>query len=189
MKVGDVFITNSGLNCSVIKIVNNKKVIIKFHNTGSVREVYIENLLSGKVRDLYNPSCYGIGYLGDIDKTIPYYKQAVQLWRNMFKRCYSEKDDRGYRGSVIVDTRWHNLATFIADLPKLENFNKWLQGGTCTKTKYQLDKDCLGDGSVYSVHTCKFITEHENKSLGAINARNWDSRYNRNRPLHKIKKF
>lgn len=189
MKIGDKFTTNAGLVCKVIRVLSSKKVIVEFEKTHTTKEVYNENLYKGKVRDHYYPSTYDIGYLGDIDKTIPYYKQANQLWRNMMKRCYSRADNHGYRGSVSVDSRWLCLANFMADLPKLENFDKWLEGGSCTKTKYQLDKDILGDGTLYSLYTCKFISEHENKSLGALNARAWDARYGRETPKTKQKRF
>lgn len=183
MKVGQVFTSNAGLDCEVVKLIPPKKAIIKFKETGSCREVHTDNLIAGKVRDLYNKSCYGVGYLGDIDKTLKFYNQANQLWRNMMKRCYSHNDPKSYLGRCTVDARWHCLASFIEDIQKLENFDKWLLGGNCTKTKYQLDKDIVGDGTIYSKHTCMFITEHENKKAGAINARAWDSRYGRSRPI------
>lgn len=187
MKQGDLFTSNSGHQCRVVKVISGRKVVITFINTGTTKEVYVENLLKGKVRDEYEISIYNVGYLGFRDPNIDYYIKGGQLWRNMLKRCYSEKDTKGYAGVVVVEPRWHCLATFLEDLPKLENFDKWLNynGKGC---KYQLDKDINGDGTVYSLSTCKFITEFENKSLGAINARAWDSRYGRSKPENKIYK-
>lgn len=141
-----------------------KQYLVKFIDTGFTKWVYRENALDGKVRDLYAKSVYGVGYSGDADKSLHYYKQARQLWQNMLKRCYCEKDLKGYYGTVDVEPRWHSLENFLNDLPKLNNFDKWLD----TKAgNYNLDKDFKGDGTVYSFETCQFITEYENKSAGA----------------------
>lgn len=142
----------------------HKQFLVKFIDTGFTKWVYRENALDGKVRDMYAKSVYGIGYHGDVDKTVPYYKQAIQLWQNMMKRCYSTKDKKGYYGYVVVSPRWHSLENFINDLPKLNNFDKWLNP---INENYNLDKDFKGDGTIYSFETCQFITEYENKSAGA----------------------
>lgn len=195
MNIGDVFTNNAGQELVILSTQTvtrkcgkgtYKKAVVKFLETGTTKEAYFENIAVGKVRDEYAVSCYGVGYLGDRDKTIPYYKQASQLWRNMLKRCYSEKDEKGYKGAVVVSPRWLCLENFVNDLPKLKNFDRWLKGGKCSKTRFQLDKDMLGDGTVYSPHVCLFISEHENKSLGAINARAWDTRTGGIKPDHKI---
>lgn len=142
----------------------HKQFLVKFIDTGFTKWVYRENALDGKVRDMYAKSVYEIGYHGNTDKKLPYYNQAVQLWRNMMKRCYSTKDKKGYYGYVTVSPRWHCLENFLNDLPKLNNFNEWLNP---ISENYNLDKDFNGDGTVYSFETCQFITEHENKSAGA----------------------
>lgn len=173
MEIGNKFFNNAGQEFEVIKTFlkptpkkTYKKALVKFLLTGTIKECYQENIIAGKVRDMYAPSCYDIGYFGDVDKTVKYYKQGYQLWRNMFKRCYSTKDPKGYYGKgIVVDARWHSLETFIKDLPKLKNFDMWLNAKELG-VSYQLDKDFLGDGKVYSIHTCQFITEFENKSAG-----------------------
>ena len=187
MNIGDIYTTNAGLECQVIHIAKRKKITVKFLITGTVKEVFSDNLVVGKVKDQYYPSCLGVGFDGDFDKSIVYWTKARQLWRNMMKRCYSTTDTRGYKGTVVIAPRWHNFALFLEDISTLDNFNKWLEGGDCSKTRYQLDKDLKGDGTVYSVQTCQFITEHENKSMGAVNARAWDSRYGRKPPVNRQK--
>lgn len=195
MNIGDVFTNNAGQEFVILSTQlvlrkcgrgYHKKAVVKFFETGTTKEAYFENIKAGKVRDDYAISCYGVGCLGNRDKSVPYYIQANQLWRNMLKRCYSDKDPKGYKGAVIVCKRWLCLENFVNDLPKLKNFDKWLEGGTCSKTRYQLDKDILGDGTVYSPHVCMFVTENENKRLGAINARAWDARMGGVKPDHKV---
>lgn len=157
-------VSNTGLQFIILN-QKGKKAIIQFLASGSIREVNIDNAKAGKVKDLYYPSCYGVGYIGDVVIT-PYYQQAKQLWQNILKRCYSEKDPKGYKGEVIVEARWLCFANFLADLPNIPNFEKWIRGGFGGE-KYQLDKDVLsGESKIYSRLTCQFITEKENKSLG-----------------------
>lgn len=195
MKVGEIYKNNLQQEFVILKEFSKKRntgrsfskmYTVKFLKTGTVKDVYHDNAIKGKVRDDYSISVYGVGFLGFRDKQCGFYNQGKQLWLNMMKRCYCAKDDRGYKGSVIVCPRWQNLELFLKDLPELINFNLWLKGGNCSQTRYQLDKDILGDGTVYSKETCQFIIEKENKSLGAINARAWDTRYGRLKPENKI---
>lgn len=152
-----IFINNAGLELKIISKVG-KKCIVQFTDTGSIRNANIDNIKAGKVKDLHSPSRYGVGYDGEFVK-VSYWKKARDLWSNMLKRCYYEGDAKGYYGSVVVDARWHCFANFLEDLPKLEGFNDWLNN-----KGMQLDKDKSGT-KVYSVLTCIFLTEFENKSI------------------------
>lgn len=171
-----VLISNSGKEFTVLS-QQGKACVIQFTETGYTRSAYIDNARAGKVRDMYALTVYGRGYYGEFVK-VPYWKQAKQLWQNMFKRCYCENDPRGYFGHVTVDTRWTCFANFLSDLPKLEGFSAWLAGQSGGTLKYNLDKDFrYPDNKVYSREACQFITEYENKAAGARNARKWDKRY------------
>lgn len=148
-----------------------KNCVIQFLKTGWVRKANIDNIYAGKVRDLYEVSVYGVGYYGEFEKT-PYWKQAKQLWQNMLKRCYCEKDSKGYFGKVFVSKDWHCFSNFLKDLPNLNNFELWIKGQNSGFDKYNLDKDLLTEScNVYSKETCQFITEYENKSAGAKNGK------------------
>jgi hypothetical protein len=153
----------SGLEFSIIERVGKDKVLVKFTETGSVVETWRGNCKAGKVADPFHKSRLGIGYLGFFQKT-SYHKPAYQLWSNMLKRCYDKNDKKGYYGRCVVAPEWHCYATFLDSLPKLEGFSDWKE-----RKNMNLDKDILGDGTVYSHLTCKFVTEFENKSLGKKN--------------------
>ena len=194
MKEVEIFENNLGQKMEVLNRFRKPRVnaksshnmaTVKFLDTGTVKEVYVSNLTEGKVRDDYAISVYGVGYLGLRKKGTQHYNQAKQLWLNMMKRCYSTKDTRGYHGAVVVDPRWHCLATFIEDIQHLENFEKWVVGNK-SSCKYELDKDYNSNGTVYSRYTCRFTTEYENRSFGGKNARAWDERYGGTKPQHKI---
>lgn len=84
-------------------------------------------------------------------KTIP---KLWYCWNDMMRRCY-DKTSSGYsyyggRG-VTVCPEWHDY----------EKFMNWaLSSGWAIGL--QLDKDKLGDGSIYSPQTCIFLTPKEN---------------------------
>jgi len=165
-----VYVSNSGYEFIILS-KEGRNCIVQFKETGTVRSANIDNIRAGKVRDPYAVATYGVGYDGEFSKT-PYWKQAKQLWRNMMKRCYCEKDTRGYFGRAVVTARWHCFANFLDDIAKLQNFNLWLEGQNSGKDKYNLDKDTLVAGcKVYSPSTCIFITEYENKAAGARNGK------------------
>jgi hypothetical protein len=164
------YTSNSG-NEFVILSSSGEACVIQFTKTGYVRKALLSNIKNGKVRDLYAVSVYGVGYYGEFEK-LDYWKQAKQLWQNMLKRCYCEKDTKGYFGRVTVDPRWHCFANFLEDISKLNNFHKWLQGQVSGCDKYNLDKDFIVKGcNVYSRETCSFVTESENKADGATRGR------------------
>ena len=152
---------NSG-DLFVILQQTGKQCIVQFLETGYVRKANIDNIKAGKIKDLYKKTSYGVGFLGEYKRT-GYHAQAQQLWRNMIKRCYYENDPKNYMAyGTTVDPRWHQFASFLEDLPTLDNFEKWLN-----KEGYQLDKDIKVPGSnVYSKETCSFVTEFENKQAG-----------------------
>ena len=136
------------------------KVHVYFLTTGHVMEAHSSNALAGKVKDPYYPTRYGVGFHGEGYKVYPWWKQAMQLWSNMLKRCYCESDPKGYaKRGVVVDSRWHNFKLFCDDIRTLPGFDRWLRN-----ENMQLDKDRIGDGSTYSKAVCIFLSEFENKS-------------------------
>lgn len=173
------FVNNAGFSGLIVKKKASKCVVV-FDATGYTRQAEIHNVRKGKINDPYALSFLGIGYLGEFAR-VSYWKQAKQLWSNVMKRCYNPRDSMGYYGKAFVDDRWLCFANFLEDLPSLENFDKWLEckaGGA----SYNFDKDLKVPGNkTYSKEACMFVTEYENKSAGAVNARALDKvngRYN-----------
>lgn len=148
--------------------------LVQFTLTGYTKEVYKYNAIKGKVRDPYEISFCGVGYDGEFDK-VPYWKQAKRLWCNMIKRCYDSNYKTGYYGrGITVDEHWLCFGNFLRDLPKLENFSKWLEGFEEGKPKYNLDKDLIVKwNTVYSRECCSFVLESINKSAGSKNKRHY----------------
>lgn len=155
-----LIVNNQGLMLEIIER-KGQACVVKFVASGSTRTASYNNIINGKVKDLYHPSRYGVGYDGEFVRK-PYWKQAKQLWSNMLKRCYCPSDSKGYLSKgTTVEARWHCFANFLDDLPQLVGFKQWLVGGM------ELDKDIISpDANTYSRYTCMFVEQSLNRSLG-----------------------
>lgn len=85
--------------------------------------------------------------------------KEYQLWENMKIRCtYLHKLEptryAKYAG-VAVCSEWMDFQVFAEWFFNQSNYQKG----------WQLDKDILGDGKLYSPKTCTFVPEEMNKSL------------------------
>lgn len=83
--------------------------------------------------------------------TCPFYRK----WHSMMTRCYSEKYQENcptYIGCK-VDQQWHRFSAFKA----------WMSNQDWREK--HLDKDLLGDGTLYSPETCVFVTQSVNKFM------------------------
>lgn len=80
----------------------------------------------------------------------PYYK----VWKAMMMRCYSKTyaARQSYKGTVVCN-EWLSFMVFKGWMEEQE----W-EG-------MELDKDILGDGSLYSPETCAFIPRQLNKAF------------------------
>ena len=89
---------------------------------------------------------YGVG-INDVKGA--YKMWQYDLWSNMLERCYSDKrtiKNNSYEGCTVSEY-FLTLSNFIAWADK---FGKPLKG-------WCLDKDILGNGKLYSEHTCCFV--------------------------------
>lgn len=167
------FYTNSlGQDYCVFARNNKGQCKVKFLDTNSVQllsEDFVDpkdNMKVYEPRDKFVRTVYGVGYLGDFDKSKTFWKQAKQLWTNMLKRCYCEKDVRGYFGQATVNPSWFSFENFLRDVENLRGFEGWLNGQK-GGIKYNLDKDFYDPSNLeYSKHFCTFIPDSYNKSLG-----------------------
>lgn len=124
---------------------------------------------------------YGVGvndapYATEPDKTVngrtinsrkcPYFV----LWKAMLRRCYasSVNDNPTYVGCT-VDERWHSFMSFRTWMESQKQHTLWLEESDSPvnerKIKFQLDKDLLGNGKLYSPDTCVLIPSTLNSVL------------------------
>ena len=162
--VGKEFVNNIGQHFVVIDSecvsVNGKSRIIhtvQFTKTHSVKKVRRDAVFSGAVKDDFEPSVYGVGYVGDINnevKKTTLYKRAYKIWNSMIQRCYDKKfhEYHCYGGKgVVVCKRWHNFTNFFCDIKKLYGYYQWKSSNF-----YELDKDYFGS-NMYCPEGCIFI--------------------------------
>ena len=155
---------NSG-EFKILKYNDTANVEIQFLKTGFETTVRLGDIKSGKVKDKYLPSVFGVGVLGTKYPTRVNGVQTkeYELWYSMLRRCYSDrfkKKQPTYEGCEVSD----NFKCY-------EYFYEW-----CNKqvgfsndgngSPFHLDKDLLVKGNkVYSENTCVFIPREINQLL------------------------
>jgi len=97
---------------------------------------------------------YGVG-LTDVEGTVASLGASYKCWRSMLTRAYSEKYKENspcYHG-VSVTQEWLVFSSFKV----------WFD--MHYRLGFDLDKDLLGDGSLYSPETCVFLPRQLNLFL------------------------
>jgi len=166
--------------------VRKRLVKVRFINTGYETIVPFTNAYNGSIKDPYNPTVFGVGYIGNItpDK---YTKDEYDMWYHMLSRCYNPKNERYHKyggAGVTVVERWFSLENFINDLPKLPGYNE-MKFGYKDRAKYSLDKDILQEGKhdnekYYGPDVCIIIKISDNSRFVKANReykKNTSSKY------------
>lgn len=150
----------------------NRNCLIHFENTGYEMEVPLSNANRGAVKDPYAPSVNNIGYLGEPDRSDPYFTMLYEVWSSMIFRCYNSASCRydvyGGAGVTVCD-EWLCFATFLKDAQELPNFMYKVQ----YPSLYQFDKDYLQqnvpkENRVYSKNTCVWLYYKDNNLLKVL---------------------
>ena len=163
--VGKVCKSKSSGDFKILKYNDAYNVEIQFINTGFETVVELGNIRNGGVKDSYSPSVYGVGILGTKypSKINGVITKEYVLWKNMLKRCYSDKYQNKYptyEGCEVSE-----------NFKYYEYFYEWCHkqigfGVDGNGNSFQLDKDLLIKGNrVYSESTCIFIPAEINSLL------------------------
>lgn len=116
--------------------------------------------MKGNVRNVYDKTVFGVGYLGEGKYKTMINKQSTPqyiAWRDMLGRCYDLKlheKNSTYIGYTVSE-EWHNF----------QNFAKWYDENYYNVEGFiiNLDKDILIKGNkIYSPDTCIFVPEKIN---------------------------
>ncbi|MCY7451806.1 hypothetical protein MCZ47_16320 [Bacillus altitudinis] len=167
--VGRFFRNNADQSYRVVRFAGRKKngtslFRIRFIETGYERDVEKVEIKRGNIKDRYQRSVFGIGYLGDT-KMVGH-KREYSVWSSMLARCY-DKSSSGYPNyggaGVSVCERWHSFELFLKDIVRIEGFDKDL----FSKGLLELDKDIKQfdlskNKRVYSADTCCFVSREIN---------------------------
>lgn len=154
--INKVHHTKNNGDLIVINYLNANAVMVKFLDTGFEVVTSSRQIKSGDIKDKIKPSAYGVGFIGN-GKYKPTMNRiatkAYTVWRDMIRRCYSEKSLKKCPtyNNVSVCDEWHNF----------QNFAEWfsvnyIQG-------HELDKDIkIGGNKVYSPESCIFARPIDN---------------------------
>ena len=133
-------------------------MLVKFVSTGFEHVATAGSIRKGAVKDPYNPSTFGVGYLGfgtHKANSRRVRSTAYVCWHNMIKRCYCDKYKvkQPWYTECTVCEDWHNFQTF-ADW----YYENYIEG-------FELDKDIKVFGNkVYSPRFCQFLHPTINRS-------------------------
>lgn len=154
---GKIYPTKRFGDIEIVEYSNNRKVLIKFVDSGYETFVQLSSIVSGYVKDHTRPTECGVGIV-DVEGAsvgrvpIPEYK----LWCGMLSRCYNPKAQAKlptYKFCQVSE----NFKTF-------SKFKAWCEQQTgYGKKGWHLDKDILVKGNkVYSEDTCCFLPKEIN---------------------------
>lgn len=126
------------------------------HNYVAKHNIY-QNFKSGQIKNPYDKSIYGIGYLGDGNNQTKINGKRVRaynVWHEMVARCHEESRSfkyGSYYGICSVCQEWLCYNTFADWYEK----NKY----ECEE-RLHLDKDILYPGNkIYSPYTCILVPQ------------------------------
>ena len=159
--VGKVCKSKSSGDFKIVKYNDSRNVEIQFINTGFETTVQLGDIRSGKVKDPYVPSVFGVGVVGTKypNRVNGRKTKEYVLWCHMFERCYSDAYKKKYPTYEVceVSDNFKSYEYFYEWCHKQVGFNN---GG------WHLDKDLLIKGNkVYSEDTCVFIPSEINSLL------------------------
>ena len=145
----------------IINYRNNKDIDVYFPQYDYIKEhVNYNQFIKGKVKCVYEPRIYGIGYISDGKYEVSINGKSTKhydIWCGMLKRVYDPKyiqKHPTYEGCCVYES-WHNFQTFSEWIDK--NYYE-IEG-----QRMELDKDILCKGNkIYSPDTCVFVPHRIN---------------------------
>lgn len=141
------------LSCGKLQVIKyettNKPILIKFLDTGYIKETQYSHLRRGNVRDPYRPTFWDVGFVGEGIYKIN--SKAGVKWVNMLKRCYDETYHRNkptYKNCEVAE-EWQDF----------QNFALWFEETYPRDGDvYELDKDFVVLGNkTYSGDNCCWL--------------------------------
>ena len=183
--IGNTYITNSGEQYVVLGNLNIKskrnkynRFLVKFKdNTQMI--THGESIKIGAIKNPNTPSVYDVGFIGQgkyRSKSGERNTKEYEVWRDMLKRCYSEKElkRKPYYKGCTVDPHWHNFQNFCEDIVYLQGYEEWKKN--TIPYKYALDKDIKIEGNkVYNRDTCMFVTTKENSLKANLTGKTYEA--------------
>ena len=162
--VGCIFPTKNCGNVEIIERLENKKVIIKFHNTGFTKKVSVSAVAKGTVRDdsvIIRISGHGVD-----DTTYPKYENVGGkiIWLCEAYRDWYDLIQRTCNTTYKKKHTTYSDATICEEWKYFSKFKDWVENQPNKDWENCcLDKDLLLVGNKhYSPDTCVYISQKIN---------------------------
>ena len=158
-RLGEENYNNFGSLMRIIKYNSYADIWIEFQDEYKEKiHTSYKEFKKGNVKNLYDKSICGVGYLGNGKYNAKDYKLIYTVWHNMIKRCYDPYELNKHLTyiDVYVYEKWHCF----------QNFAKWWETNyyKCNNEMMCLDKDILyKNNQIYSPKTCLIVPEKINK--------------------------
>ena len=157
-RIGEENININGTCMKIIDYINANKVVIEFQDEYKYQiTTTYSNFKKGKIKNPYDKTIFGIGFLGIGKYTEKSHPRIYDTWYNMLKRCYSIKFKQKHETytDCISSLEFHCF----------QNFGEWYDANYYEiKGEIMcLDKDILiKNNKVYSANTCIFVPNRIN---------------------------
>lgn len=159
-KIGEKSLSTEGFEMEIIGYRNSRDIDIMFSNGYILKNAEYGNFKKGSLRNLYYPSVYGVGYIGEgkycilnNGKPTPQYS----LWHGVLARCYDKiyQEKRPTYKNCKLYEEWRCL----------QEFGKWYDNNyyEIDNERMEIDKDILFKrNKFYSPDTCIFVPKRIN---------------------------
>ena len=162
-RMGLVGCNTFGTQMKIIDYKTSKDIVVEFQDEHKyVTKSYYKCFVSGNIKNLYDKTLYGVGYIGEGQK-LKYnnkFTKEAMTWHSMLERCYSDKYSdckHTYKEASCCD-EWLCYQNFYNWLHSQENFDKWVN-----LPKSAIDKDIILKGNkTYSPKTCCLVSQRIN---------------------------
>lgn len=158
-RLGEKNVNRYGSEMTIIEYNGTRDITVMFEEGFCAKTQYI-NFQTGHVKNPYDKSVYGVGYVGEGIYKPKFNKERTpeySAWQGLLKRCYDEKYHKKQPTYIecTVAEEWHNFQEFA----RWFNENYYEVDGQ----RMCLDKDILIKGNkVYSQETCIFVPQNIN---------------------------
>lgn len=158
-RVGMSFINTYGTEFTIIEYIDNQNIVVEFID-GYITSSRWGEVKEGKVKNPYDKSIYGIGFIGEGVYKATVNRKAVlsyKKWHSMMSRCYKNNFNEAnpsYTNAKVAE-EWHSFQKFAK-----WHENNYYEVGNETM---QLDKDILvKNNKLYSSETCLYVPQRIN---------------------------
>ena len=144
-----------GTLMKIVEYKNADDIIVEFQDEYKTKiGTTYKWFKNGSVKNPYDKTVHGIGYLGKGKYKRKDYKKIYDTWGDMLRRCYDPyfiNKNLAYKDCFVCE-EWHNF----------QNFAEWWEENVynCNNERMHLDKDILVKGNkIYSPQTCLIVPQ------------------------------